>query len=253
LSAFRKSSTAPALSSFIVSEIMAEEYADKMARKTDAELHQYVTGRAQYREDAVLAALDELTRRGQPHPEEAALRPALTVVVQEQQAREAAARQLAEAPEEDEAELPQNVPALYSPSTIGLFTMLPLPMLTMIGGGVLLGMNLFRLRRLRALAGLTLFVIAYLVVGSQLLAWAIMYQGLNPFLGTMLFNIPALMAYLLWFWPRYLATPAYRSRSIVPPVVVCFLVLWGLQRLTPYLLKHQPKEVQLEMERLMKR
>ena len=53
-----------------------EDYAAKMLLKTDAALREYVTGHVQYREAAVLAALDELRRRGQPAPEEAALRPA---------------------------------------------------------------------------------------------------------------------------------------------------------------------------------
>ena len=54
-----------------------EDYAAKMLLKTDAALREYVTGHVQYREAAVLAALDELSRRGQPAPEEAALRPGL--------------------------------------------------------------------------------------------------------------------------------------------------------------------------------
>lgn len=228
---------------------MAEEYADKMGRKTDAELHHYVTGRAQYRDDAVLAALDELTRRGQPHPDDAAVRPALAAVVQAQAAQAGEVRRLAEQEAAVEA-LPVG-PALYSPATIAMFSILP--MSTMLGGGVLLGMNLFKLGRRRALLGLVLFIIAYIVAGSQLLTWAIMQQGLNPFLGTLLFNVPALLAYLLWFWPRYVATPTYRSRSILPPVIICFLVIWGLQKAMPYLIKQQPKKVQLEMEQLMKR
>jgi hypothetical protein len=229
---------------------MAEEYADKMARKTDAELQQYVAGRAQYRDDAVLAALDELTRRGQPHPDDAQVRPALEAEVQaQQQAQELAARVHAE---REAAPAPLTPgPTLYSPLTIAMFSMLP--MSTMIGGGVLLGMNLFRLRRLRALLGLVLFVLFYLVVGSQLLTWAILQQGLNPILGTLLFNVPAVLAYLLWFWPRYVGVDTYRSRSILPPVVICFLLIWGLQRLMPYLISQQPKQVQREMQELLKR
>jgi hypothetical protein len=52
-----------------------EDYAAKMQLKSDTALRDYVTGYAQYREVAVLAAFDELRRRGQPAPEEAALRP----------------------------------------------------------------------------------------------------------------------------------------------------------------------------------
>jgi len=229
---------------------MAEEYAEKMARKTDAELHLYVSGRAQYRDDAVLAALDELIRRGQPHPDDALVRPELEAVVQAQAARAAEVRQLAEREAAVEPTPTTADPALYSPTTIVLFSILPMSM--MLGGGVLMAMNLFRLRRLRALLGLILFMLVYLMVGTQLLSWAIIHHGLNPFLGSLLFNVPAILAYLLWFWPRYVGTGNYRSRSIFPPIVICFLLMWGLQKSLPYLIKQQPKEVQQQMEQLMK-
>ncbi|TGE20590.1 hypothetical protein E5K00_21585 [Hymenobacter aquaticus] len=229
---------------------MAEEYAEKMSRKTDAELRQYVTGRAQYRDDAVLAAFDELARRGQPHPDAALVRPELEAAVQAQAEalREAEVRRTAEL-EVPEAEAAA-VPELYSQGTIALFSILPMSM--MIGGGVLLGMNMFRLGRKRALLGLILFIVVYLMIGSNLMAWAIIQHGLNPFLATLLFNIPAVLAYLLWFWPRYVQTTAYRSRGIVLPMVVCFLVVWGLQKALPFLIKQQPKSVQVEMEQFMK-
>ena len=69
-----------------------EDYAAKMALKPDADLREYVTGHAQYREGAVLAALDELRRRGLPAPEDATLRPALEAAVQAQAAEAEASR-----------------------------------------------------------------------------------------------------------------------------------------------------------------
>ncbi|KAA9331357.1 hypothetical protein F0P96_14010 [Hymenobacter busanensis] len=226
-----------------------EDYAAKMAGKPDAELLRYLTHRAEYREVAVLAALNELARRGQAHPDDARLRPELEAAAKSQAAQEDAARP--EAPETASAAAPETAPALYSPLAIAMFSILP--MSTMIGGGVLLGINLFRLRRLRALLGLVVFVVGYLLIGSQLLTWAIVQQGFNPYLGSLLFNIPAVLAYLLWFWPRYITTPAYRTRSLLIPVVVCFAVIWGMQKLMPYLIEQQPKEVRAEIERLMKR
>lgn len=229
---------------------MAEEYADKMARKTDAELRQYVTGRAQYRDDAVLAAFDELTRRGQPHPDETAVRPELEVAVQAQTeaARATEARQLAE---RDVIAGPETatLPALYSQSTIAIFSLLPM---SMIGGGVLLGMNLFRLGRKRAVLGLVAFMLLYLFVMGEVIQWAIFRQGLHPFFAGLLFNIPAILVYLRWFWPRYVHTEQYRSRSIIIPMLVSFAIVWGLQQALPYLAKRQPKEMQQRMERLMK-
>ncbi|UOQ54288.1 hypothetical protein [Hymenobacter cellulosivorans] len=231
---------------------MAEEYADKMARKTDAELRQYVTGRDQYRDDAVLAAFDELRRRGQPHPDEELVRPALETAVQAQVARETAAREQAEleARAADPATVSAAMPELYSPSSIAIFSMLSM---TMLGGGVLLGINLFRLGRKRALLGLLLFIVLYLGVAGLVLQWAMFQQGLHPFLGNLLFNVPAILVYLLWFWPRYVQTEQYRSRSIIIPILISFAIVWGLQQALPYLIKQQPKKVQAEMEQLLRR
>ncbi|MCB2409200.1 hypothetical protein [Hymenobacter lucidus] len=228
---------------------MAEEYADKMARKTDAELRQYVTGRAQYRDDAVLAAFDELARRGQPHPDDALVRPELEAVVQAQAeaAREAEARQLAERDATAE-ELPATAPELYSQGTIALFSILPT---SMIGGGVLLGLNLLRLGRKRALVGLGLFMLVYLLVAANVITYMLI-QGLNPFLGSLLFNVPAVIVYLRWFWPRYVHTEHYRSRGVIIPILVSFALIWGLRQALPYLIKQQPKAVQKEMEQIMK-
>jgi hypothetical protein len=233
---------------------MADEYADKMSRKPLVELLLYVQNRAEYREDAILAALDELERRGEHPADAAAIRAELRPVVERQQQQKAAAEaasKTSEAASTGEPFAQTDAPLLYSPGTIVLFSMLPMSM--MIGGGVLLGINLFRLKRMRALLGLIAFVVAYMLVGSQLLTWAVMQQGLNPFLGTLLFNIPAVLVYMFWFWPRYVNTDTYRSRSILPPIVICFLIVWGLQKAMPYLIKQQPKEVQMEMEQLMKR
>ncbi|MDF7812742.1 hypothetical protein [Hymenobacter sp. YC55] len=232
---------------------MADEYAEKMSRKPLSELLLYVQNRAEYREDAVLAALDELERRGE-HPAEAAtLRSELGPIV-EQQRQQRAAAVIAKPSVRDDADSAQDeeeAPALYSPGTIVLFSILPISM--MIGGGVLLGINLFRLRRMRALLGLIVFIVVYMMVGSQILTWAILQQGLNPFLGSLLFNVPAVLAYLLWFWPRYVHTDNYRSKSILPPILICFLIVWGLQLAMPYIVKQQPKEVQAKMEKMMER
>lgn len=231
---------------------MADEYAEKMSRKPLSELLLYVRNRAEYREDAVLAALDELERRGE-HPAEAVtLRAELGPIV-ELQRQQKAATAVAKPSLKDEADPTQDeeeAPALYSPGTIVLFSILPISM--MIGGGVLLGINLFRLRRMRALLGLIVFIVVYMMVGSQILSWAVLQQGLNPFLGTLLFNVPAVLAYLLWFWPRYVHTDNYRSKSILPPIIICFLIVWGLQLALPYLIKQQPKEMQVKMEKMMK-
>ncbi|MBD2766902.1 hypothetical protein IC235_03225 [Hymenobacter sp. BT664] len=225
-----------------------EDYAAKMLLKTDAALREYVTGHAQYREAAVLAALDELRRRGHPAPEEAALRPGLEAAATAQRAREEAAeterRSGAAGDNLEEAD-----PALYSPVSIVLFSVLP--MFTMLTGGVLMGMNLYRLGKKRATLGLAFFVIAYLYIGSLLFSWAVLNWGLSPVLGVLLFNLPAALAYVLWFWPRYVGATSFRSRNVLVPIMVWMLLAWGLQRITPYLIRQQPKEVRQQLERMM--
>ncbi|WP_375416346.1 hypothetical protein [uncultured Hymenobacter sp.] len=230
---------------------MPEDYAAKMALKTDAALREYVTGHYQYREEAVLAALAELRARGQPAPEEAALRPGL-------EAGAAARRTQEEAPplsqpsptppgaaEAAEA-APADGPALYSPTTIVLFSV----PFTMIAGGVLLGLNLSRLKRWRALAGLVAFIVIYLIITALALQWALPRYGLRSWYGP-LFNFPAILAYVLWFWPRYVGRRNFPSRPWLPPLLVCLLLLLGAQRLNSYLIKRQPPEVRQQFERLM--
>lgn len=227
-----------------------EDYAAKMLLKTDAALREYVTGHVQYREAAVLAALDELRRRGQPAPEEAALRPGLEAGAAAQrtldEAAEAERRPARPAETTDAEEVDENAPALYSPATIVLFS---IPF-TFLAGGVLLGLNLWRVGRKRALLGLVLFIVTYLLAGMVALSWALPRYGLSPWYGP-LFNLPAILAYVLWFWPRYVGQSAYRSRSWLPPLLVCFALAYGAQRFQARLIEQQPKEVRDELERMM--
>ena len=231
-----------------------EDYAAKMLLKTDAALREYVTGHVQYREAAVLAALDELRRRGQPAPEEAALRPALETGAAAQRTRDEAevARQAAMRPSSataapaEEAAADENRPALYSPVTIVLFSV----PFTFIAGGVLLGLNLWRLDRRRAVLGLGLFLVAYIMVVAVALQWAVPIYGLNSWYGPLI-NLPPILAYVLWFWPRNMGGVSYRSRSWLPPLLVCFAFLYGMQKFNAYLMKQQPKAVQEQFERMM--
>lgn len=231
---------------------MAEEYTAKMATKSLAELLQYVAGRYQYREDAVLAALDELARRGQPHAEAAAIRPSLEAVVREQQARAAALpapEPFAGSAPTAEADDLSTAPALYSPFTVAMFSIL----FSVLAGAVLMVMNLLQLGRKRAALALGLFSLGYLLVVPQLLLLGMSQWGLSPFIAALLFNVPPLLVYLLWFWPRYVHVPDYRSRSVLLPILIAFALAWGAQQLMPYLLKQQPKAVQDQVEQLLKR
>jgi hypothetical protein len=225
-----------------------EDYAAKMLLKTDAALREYVTGHVQYREAAVLAALDELRRRGQPAPEEAELRPSLEAGAAAQRAQEAAAdaeRREMSVDAEPEAAVATG-PALYSPVTIVLFSV----PFTFLAGGVLLSLNLWRLDRKRAVLGLAIFIVAYVLAIAKLLQWALPIYGLNSWFGPLL-NLPPILVYVLWFWPRNIGSMTYRSRSWLVPLLVCFGFLYGAQRLNSYFLKQQPKEVQQQFEQMM--
>jgi hypothetical protein len=227
-----------------------EDYAAKMLLKTDAALREYVTGHAQYREAAVLAALDELRRRGQPAPEETALRPTLEAGAAAQQAQQAAAEAVREDTPvaKESSELVDEGPALYSPVTIVLFS---IPF-TFLAGGAMLALNLWRLDRKRALLGLLVFIVVYLVVGIVALQWALPRYGLSAWYGPM-FNFPAILVYVLWFWPRHVGSGSYRNRSWLPPLLVCFALVFGIQKLNEYLIKKQPKEVRQQLEQMMPR
>ncbi|MDU0370695.1 hypothetical protein ACFPAF_09850 [Hymenobacter endophyticus] len=197
---------------------MAEEYADKMSRKTDAELRDYVANRFQYREDAVLAAIQEAERRqlALPDLDVAQLRQELSAVITQQQAT----RQQLEAEQaQAETEVPEAGPLLYSPTAITVFSLCVSPVV----GAVLLAINLRRLQRVGATGRLVLFVLAYLAVRLALVASGQMVLALIAEVG-------AVLAYSLWFWPRYIRVSQFQSRNWAVLFLVCVAVslAWGL-------------------------
>ena len=226
---------------------MTEDYAAKMALKTDAALREYVTGHYQYREEAVLAALAELRARGQPAPEEAALRPGLEAGAAARRSQEAAAQ--AEA-----APTPATLaggaaaadgPALYSPTLIVLFSIFFNP----VAGGVLLGLNLSRLGRWRGLVSLVIFLVSYFFLSRLAGQWAVAHLSVrNLSWVAPLVNLPAVLAYTLWFWPRYIGPGTFPTRPWLPPLLICVVVAFGLVWFT---LKQQPPEVQQQFRQLL--
>jgi len=207
---------------------MVDEYADKMTRKTDAELRQYVAAPTEYREEAVLAALNELQVRGYTVADAEPLRASLEAVVQRQVDQKQAEAQVVA-----EQEAAAVGPTLYSPGTITLFSVL----FNMIAGGVLLGINLRQLHRTAALVRLVLFIIAYMVIGALLLSIFTQRYGLNPWV-IAFFDFPAIMLYNWWFWPRYVRTNVYQSRGWLKPFLICAAIKLGLAALaTQYLTK----------------
>lgn len=214
-----------------------ENYAAKMALKPDAALRDYVAGYAQYREEAVLAALDELRQRGRPAPEEEALRPQLTAAVREAQVT------AAQAPtsDPDEAELPR----LYSPAGIVVIS----ATVSVVAGAVLLALNLYRLKRGRVIAGLVTFVVAYVFGEIYLLRWLVAQHLFTP-LVALLADLPLIMAYVWWFWPRYVGTYQFQPRNWLLPLGICLLLkvslacLLMLNPTTAHLMKQQMQQMQ---------
>lgn len=229
---------------------MQEDYAAKMALKTDAALREYVTGHYQYREEAVLAALAELRARGQPAPEEADLRAGLEAGATARRTQEAttlAETTAAATPDAEEADLAGR-PALYSPTLIVLFSVF----INMLAGGVLLGLNLSRLGRWRALLGLVAFMVGYLFLNRLALQWALPRFGLRAFTWVApLLNLPPVLAYLFWFWPRYVGRSRFRSRSWLPPLLVCVVLALGAQQLLGRFIRQQPPQVRQQLEQLL--
>ena len=204
-----------------------------MALKSDAALREYITGHAQYREDAVLAALDELQRRGQPAPEEAALRPQLEAIMHVQQA----AAQASATTETAEEELPR----LYSPAGIIVVS----ATFSVVAGAVLLAMNFYQLKRSSAIVRLTLVVVAYLVGRAFLLKWLIGNHLLSLSMA-FLIDVPLILSYIWWFWPRYIGTYRFQARNWLLPLGGCLLLLMGLS----YLLMSNPTTAQLIKKQL---
>jgi hypothetical protein len=213
-----------------------EDYAAKMALKPDAALREYVVGHAQYREAAVLAALDELRRRGQPAPEDAILRPTLELAVQQQAA---AAKEVREATPEAAAE--EDLPTLYSPASIVVISAI----VSVLAGGVLLAINLYRVKRSNAILGLVSFVLLYLV-GEAFLLRLLVAQHLFTPLMAFLLDLPLILAYIWWFWPRYVGTQQFQPRNWLLPLGICLLLKFGLA----YLVLLNPTVAQMMKQQL---
>jgi len=211
-----------------------EDYAAKMALKPDAALRDYVTGHAQYREEAVLAALDELRRRGQPAPEDASLRPGLEAVVQEQ-ARVAA---LAPPPAEEE-----ELPRLYSPAGIVVMS----AMVSVVAGAVLLALNMRMMKRGKAVIGLAAFVLVYILGRALLVSWLTEQQLMTPY--AFIIDLPIIIAYIWWFWPRYVGTYQFQPRNWLLPLGACFLLVTAFYMLNP----KAAKQMRQQMEQMQQR
>lgn len=213
-----------------------EDYAAKMAPKPDTALREYVTGHAQYREEAVLAALNELRSRGQPAPEDADLRPALEAVVQEQ-AIAAASTQAVAAAEVAAADLPQ----LYPPVGIVVVSVC----VSVVVGAVMMAINLYRLKRTNAIIGLAGFIIAYITGRVLLLKWLVAQHLFSPWVMPLI-DLPIIIGYVWWFWSRSVRTAQFQPRSWAAPLLVFVLVIFVFLLLNPGAAQQFKQQLELQ-------
>jgi hypothetical protein len=220
---------------------MADEYADKMSRKPLSELLLYVQNRAEYREDAVLAALNELEQRGEQPAEAAAIRAELLPVVEKQREEKAKAIVLPVTRPDDvvlgQVPASEEGPALYSPGTIVLFSML----FSFLAGGALLIINMFRLKEAGKALRIVLFIVVLLLASSYGLKWMMNEYKAQARFFSVGVNLIAVLAYLLYFWPRYVGPRPYVSRQWFPALLVCAALLGGLYLLAAPFMGAMPK------------
>jgi hypothetical protein len=203
---------------------MADEYAEKMSRKPLSELRLYVQNRVEYREEAVLAALSELEKRGEQPTEAAAIRAELLPIVEQQRA--AQVKTVAATPAADivpgQAAGTEEGPALYSPGTIVLFSML----FSFFVGGILMTINMFKLKEVGKALRIMLFV-AVMLGCYYYVHWAAIPNQTQMIISVVV-QLVAIFAYLLYFWPRYVGARPYVSRQWLPAMFICLLIIGGL-------------------------
>ncbi|GAB3827460.1 hypothetical protein [Hymenobacter jeollabukensis] len=201
-----------------------EDYAAKMAGKPDAELLRYVERRVEYIEAAVLAALAELERRGHVVPGAAALRPELEAAArQAATAAPPAAPAWARTEEVEEPEVADDAPALYSPGTIAILSVV----LSYPVGAVLMLLNLLRLRRYGGAA--LLMALSITMLSAHL--WLLFNLKLNPNVVGLCSNIAAALIYVFVLWPYFIGARTYQSRSWLPPLIITFALVMLLMML----------------------
>lgn len=204
--------------------VMADEYAEKMSRKPLSELLLYVQNRIEYREEAVLAALDELERRGEHPANAAALRAELQPVVELQRQKSAAASVVKPAPVDSVESVPteEDAPALYSPGTIVLFSML----FSFLVGGILLVINMFKLKEIGKALRVILFIALMLGCYYAIQTAKVPYN--TQVISSVIVQLVAIFAYLLYFWPRYVGSRSYVSRHWLPAMFICIVIIGGM-------------------------
>ncbi|QMU30947.1 hypothetical protein [Adhaeribacter radiodurans] len=188
-------------------------YVDKMAGKTEVELLEYFQNHQKYVPAAVLAAVNELQKRGRTFTEAE-----LATLEPERQAVKQAA--LEEASENTEAEEAEEVPRLYTPSAILGFSVF----FSLLFGGILLATNIRQIGNRRG---------SWAVIGFSLLFMfievVVMYQLKRSSTLTVAFNLAGAFILNYYFWPKYVGVQRpYEAKPIWRALLISILIVLPL-------------------------
>ncbi|MDQ3290893.1 MAG: hypothetical protein M3Q05_06335 [Bacteroidota bacterium] len=198
---------------------MDEYYVNKMAAKTELELLEYFHNHQKYVPDAVLAAVNELQKRGHSFTEAelATLEPERQAV--RQAALEAASRNA-------EAEEAEELPRLYSPSAILGFSVF----FSLLFGGVLLATNIRQIGNRRGSWAVIGFSLVFMFIEV-----VVMYKLQRSSTLTLAFNLVGAFILNYYFWPKYVgvlrpyeAKPIWRALLISILIVLPLIVIIAL-------------------------
>lgn len=188
-------------------------YVNKMAVKTELELLEYFHNHQKYVPAAVLAAVNELQKRGRTFTDAELA----TLEAERQAVQQAATEEISINAETDEAE---DVPQLYTPSAILGFSIF----FSLLFGGLLLATNIRQIGNRRG---------SWAVIGFSILFMFIevvaMYQLKRSSTMSLAFNLVGAFILNYYFWPKYVGVQrAYEAKSIWRPLVISILIVLPL-------------------------
>ncbi|MDQ4140177.1 MAG: hypothetical protein M3142_06595 [Bacteroidota bacterium] len=186
-------------------------YVNKMAAKTELELLEYFHNHQKYVPEAVLAAVNELQKRGRTFTEAELA----TLEPERQAVRQAAIEEIARNAEAEEET--EEVPQLYTPSTILGFSIF----FSLLFGGVLLATNIRQIGNRRGSWAVIGFSILYMFI--EVVA---MYQFKRSSTMSLAFNLVGAFILNYYFWPKYVGVQrAYEAKPIWRPLVISILIV----------------------------
>jgi hypothetical protein len=196
---------------------MADELlAEQIRNASEKELEAYIERPHVYRREAVIAAIEELKKRGRVFPQ-GQLDAIMAILGPEPVEPEAPAEETStvQSPEELFREDP-NAPLLYSKRVLYIFSVL----FSTFFGSVLMAMNFYQLKNQKALG----LVLGFGFLYAVLTGWLGMLVNAGNGIG-IVFNIGGGMILTEYFWPKYIgAERHFRKRSFWIPLALGLLL-----------------------------